>query len=110
VGVWGRSRRLVEHGPSRAEEQAGGWEIPQPAEQQLCGPMEPGLALSAGYSFSKSWHGEAFPKLGVQSAEVSALPGALPQPSMSPASQQSPWLMELMRSAAVSQSPSWISF
>jgi hypothetical protein len=68
-----------------------------------------GLVCWAGCSFNKSWHGEAFHKLGVQSADVSDLPYALPQPSMSPASQQSPWFKELMRSAAVSQLPSWIS-
>jgi hypothetical protein len=43
-----------------------------------------------GCSFSRSWCGEFFHNLGVQSAEVSALPGALPQPSVSPASQQGP--------------------
>jgi hypothetical protein len=48
-------------------------------------------------------------ELGVQSADVSALPGALPQSSMSLDSQQSPWFRELRRSAAVSQMPSWIS-
>jgi hypothetical protein len=32
------------------------------------------------------WCGESFHRLWVQRAEVSALPGALPQPSMSPAS------------------------
>jgi hypothetical protein len=63
------------------------------------------LACSTGCSFSKSWCGEAFHELWVQSANVSALPGALPQPSVSPASQQGPWFMELTRSAAVS---SWI--
>jgi hypothetical protein len=41
-------------------------------------------------SFSRSWCGEAFHDLGVQSAEISALPGALPQPSVFPASQQGP--------------------
>jgi hypothetical protein len=41
-------------------------------------------------SFSVSLCGEAFHKLGVQGAEVSALPGALPQSSVSPASQQGP--------------------
>jgi hypothetical protein len=70
--------------------------------------MGQGLACSAGCSFSKSWCGEAFHELGIQSADVSALPGALPQSSMSPASQQSPLFTEPMRSAAVSQSPSWI--
>jgi hypothetical protein len=37
----------------------------------------------ASCSFSRLCHGEAFHDLGVQSAEVSALPGALPQPSVS---------------------------
>jgi hypothetical protein len=79
------------------------------AEQWLCGPMWWGLACSAGYSFTILWCGEAFHELGVQSADVSALPCVLPQPSVSPAPQQSPWFTELRRSAAVSQSPSWIS-
>jgi hypothetical protein len=77
-----------------------GSEIPQPAEQQLCGSMGQGLACSAGYSFSKLWHGEGFHKLEVQSANVSSLPGVLPQPS--------PWFTELTWSTAVSQLPSWI--
>jgi hypothetical protein len=33
---------------------------------------------STGYSFSRWWHGEASHKLGVQSADVSALPDVLP--------------------------------
>jgi hypothetical protein len=41
-------------------------------------------------SFSVLWGGEAFHGLGVQGAEVSALPSALPKPSVSPASQQGP--------------------
>jgi hypothetical protein len=60
---------------------------------------------SAGYSFSISWCGEAFLEVGVQSADVLALPGALPQSSVSPASQQSPWVTEVRRSVAVSWSP-----
>jgi hypothetical protein len=40
-------------------------------------------------SFSKSWHGKAFLEQGVQGAEVSALPVAFPQPSMSPCSMRS---------------------
>jgi hypothetical protein len=40
--------------------------------------------------FSVLWHGADFHRLGVQGAEVSALPGALPQPSVSLASQQGP--------------------
>jgi hypothetical protein len=38
-------------------------------------------------SFSKSWRGEVFLKLGLQGANISALPYALSQPSVSPASQ-----------------------
>jgi hypothetical protein len=53
-------------------------------------------------SFSVSWHGEHFHGLGVQCAEVSALPGALPQPRMSPASRQGRWFPELMQSVSVS--------
>jgi hypothetical protein len=104
-----RGWSLGEHGHGGIKERAHGLDIPWPAEQQLRGPMESGLVCSTSYSFSISWKGEAFHKLGVQRADVSALPGALPQPSMSPASQQIPWFTELRRSAAVSQLPSWIS-
>jgi hypothetical protein len=90
VEAWGRLCGPVKPGPGGAEEWAGGSEIPQHAEQWLCGPMGQGLVCRTGCSFSLSWHGEAFHELGVQSAKVSALPGALPQPSLSPASQQSP--------------------
>jgi hypothetical protein len=106
VGLKGGS--LGECGPGRAEEQAQRSEILWPVEQRLRGPMGQGLVCSTGCSFSKSWHGEVFHELRVQSADVSALPCALPQPSVSPASQQSPWFTELTRSAAVSPSPSWI--
>jgi hypothetical protein len=41
-------------------------------------------------SFSVSWYVEAFHRLGVQGAKVSALPGALPQPRVCPASHQGP--------------------
>jgi hypothetical protein len=41
-------------------------------------------------SFSLSWYGEASHGIGAQGAEVSALPGAVPQPRMSPASEQGP--------------------
>jgi hypothetical protein len=99
----------VVHGPDWAEGRARRSEIPWPVEQWLCGPMGQGLVCSTSYSFSKLWCGEAFHELGVQSADVSALLGALPQPSVSPVSQQSPWFTELMQSAAVSQLPSWIS-
>jgi hypothetical protein len=67
------------------------------------------LACSAGYYFSIWRHGEAFPKLGVQSADVSALPSPLTQPRVPPVSQQSPWFTELRRSVAVSQLPSLTS-
>jgi hypothetical protein len=40
--------------------------------------------------FSTLCHGESFQDLRVWSAKVSALPGTLPQLSMSPASQQGP--------------------
>jgi hypothetical protein len=91
-----------EHGPGGAEEQAQRLELPWPVEQQLRGAMGPGWACSTISSFSKSWYGEAFHKLGVQSAVLSALPCVLPQPIVSPASEQSPWFMELIWSAAVS--------
>jgi hypothetical protein len=68
-----------------------------------------GLGVQHQLFFSKLWRGEAFHKLGVQSADVSALSGALPQPSVFPASQQSSWIRELTRSAAMSQLPSCIS-
>jgi hypothetical protein len=41
-------------------------------------------------SLSVLWHGETFHGLGVQSAKVSALPGASPLPSVAPVSQQVP--------------------
>jgi hypothetical protein len=104
VGLRGGS---LGSGPGVAEDQAQGSEVPWPAEQRLRGPIWWGLACSAEYSFSILWLGEAFHELGVQSADVSVLPGALPQPRVSPASQQSPWSTELRRSAAVSLS--WIS-
>jgi hypothetical protein len=65
-------------------------------------------AYGAGLSFSIWWHGEASHELGVHSADVSALPGVLPQSSRSPASYQSPWIMEVRRSVAVFWWPSWI--
>jgi hypothetical protein len=75
-------------------------EIPWPVEQQLPGSMGQGLVCSTCSSFSVWWCGEAFHELGVQSADVSVLPGALPQSSMSPASHQSPWITEVRRSVA----------
>jgi hypothetical protein len=82
---------------------------PRIRDPTVLGPMGQGLTCSTGCSFSKSWRGEAFHELGVQSADVSALPGALLQPSVPPASRQSPWFTELTRSLAVSQSPPWIA-
>jgi hypothetical protein len=82
-----------------------------PGMPEGCGLHRPigwGLACSTCYSFSILWPGEAFHELGVQSADVSALPGALPQLIVSPASQKSPWIMEVRRSVAVSWSPSCI--
>jgi hypothetical protein len=52
-----------------------------------------------------TWQAE----LGVQGADVSAFPGALPQSSVSPASYQSPWITEVRSSVAVFRLPSWIS-
>jgi hypothetical protein len=76
----------------------------------LRGPMGWGLACSACCSFSIRWYNSfsITQELGVQSADVKALPGVLPQPSMSPASYQSPWIMEVRRSVAVFQLPTWI--
>jgi hypothetical protein len=88
--------------PGGAEEWAQGSEICQPVDQWLHMPMERGLVYSTSCSFSKSWCREAFHELGVQSADVSALPHALPQPSMSPVSLQSPLFTELMQCTAVS--------
>jgi hypothetical protein len=93
VGLSGGS--LGECGPDGAKEWAQGSEIPWPVEQWLYGPMGLGSGCNASCSFSESFHGEAFHELGVQSADVSVLPGALPQPSVSPASQQSPWFTEI---------------
>jgi hypothetical protein len=83
-------------------------EITQCIEQQLCGPLGLGLPCSTCYYFSIWWGGEASLELGVRSADVSALPGVLPHSSKSPASYQSPWIMEVRRSVAVFWSPSWI--
>jgi hypothetical protein len=59
--------------------------------------------LWPGCSFSKSWCVEAFHVLRVQGAKVSALPGALPYPSLSPAFQQGSQSMEFMQSVFLSQ-------
>jgi hypothetical protein len=77
-GQWGR---LVGSWPSGL---VGGWQPP--------------------FSFNVLWHGEAFHGLGAQDAKVSALPCALPQPSVSPVSQQVPWFWS-SRSLSLSQSP-----
>jgi hypothetical protein len=61
-------------------------------------------------SFCASWCAKAFHGLWVQGAEVSVLPGALPQSSLSPAPQQGPWLPELTQSMSVFQLPFWIFF
>jgi hypothetical protein len=79
-----------------------------------CGAAAPwaygaGLGMQAYYSFIIWWGGEASQELGVQSADVSALPGVLPHSSKSLGSYQSPWITEVRRSVAVFQSPSWIS-
>jgi hypothetical protein len=100
VGVWGSAALVGQRS------RAGGLEIPWCAEQQLRGPMGCGLACSPGYSFSIWWRGEAFHELGVQSADISALPSALPQSSVSPASYQSPWITEVRSSVAVFRLPS----
>jgi hypothetical protein len=90
---------------------------------QGCGPEQPegqrawqngAVALQAygagiwqaSCSFIRSWRGEAFHDLSVWGAMFLALPGALPQSGMSPASRQGLWVT---RSAALSPSPSWIS-
>jgi hypothetical protein len=57
--------------------------------------------LQSACSFSVLWHGEALHRLGVQGAEVSALPCALPQPRVSPVSQHGPSFTELIQSAFV---------
>jgi hypothetical protein len=67
--------------------------------------MGRGLVCSACYSFSVWWCGEASHELGVQSPDVSALPDVLPQSSVSPASYQSPWIIEVRRSVAVVSIP-----
>jgi hypothetical protein len=48
------------------------------------------LGLWPACSFIVLWHGEDFHGLGVQGVEVSAVPGALPQPRVSHVSQQGP--------------------
>jgi hypothetical protein len=103
VGVWGSTALMGQRS------RAGGSEIPQRMEQRLHGPMGWGLVSSACYSFSIWCSGEVSWELGVQSADVSALPGILPHSSKSPASCQSPWITEVRRSVVVFRSPSWIS-
>jgi hypothetical protein len=65
---------------------AGLWSGYCPGLWKLRGPMGWGLACTTSCYFSILWHGETFHELEAQSADVSALPGALPQPSVSPAS------------------------
>jgi hypothetical protein len=84
---------------------AVGLEIPWHMEQWLHRPMRWGLACSTCYSFSIWCGGEDFQELGVQSANVSALPGVLPHSHKPPTSCQSPWITEVRRSVAVFWSP-----
>jgi hypothetical protein len=66
---------------------AGGqWPTRQMGRGQV--PVASGLWPTC--SFSVSWHGEIFHKLGIQGAEVSVFPCALPQPSISRPFQQGP--------------------
>jgi hypothetical protein len=71
VGVWGSTALAGQRSRARRSE------IPWCVEQWLCDPMGWGSACSTGYSFSIWWGREASQELGVQSADVSALPGAL---------------------------------
>jgi hypothetical protein len=48
------------------------------------------LVWQPACSFSVLWLGETLHGLGVYGVEISSLPGSLPQPSMSPLSQQDP--------------------
>jgi hypothetical protein len=89
AGLWGRSlqsRGLVGlQGRVLAVQWSGGpvgWGCGRPMGQRPSGQLP--------CSFSKSWCGKAFHELGSQGAEVSALPVALPQLNVSPASQQGP--------------------
>jgi hypothetical protein len=102
VGVWDSTALAGQRS------MAGGSEITQHAEPLLHGPMWLGLACSACYSFSIWWLGELFHEVGVQSADIPALPDALPQSCVSPASYQSPWITGVRRFLAVFWSPSWI--
>jgi hypothetical protein len=98
LGAWSfrdcaglRGGSLGERCPGGTVERAQGSEIPWPVKQRLRRPVGQKLVCSVNCSFSISWHGEAFHELGIQSTDVSALLCALPQPRVSPASQQSPW-------------------
>jgi hypothetical protein len=104
VGFWG-SIALVGQRSRAKRSEIPWWRV----KQQLSGPMGQGLACSACYSFSIWWHEEASHGLGVQSADVSALPDVLSQSSVSLAYYQSPWITEVRRFVSVFQSPSWIS-
>jgi hypothetical protein len=100
VGAWWRGYLAsLQGGASGAEIPQACWGAGSLAEQRAGGPTRiwgltalgagcptewsgssAGLqngGLAGGCSFSKSWCGEAFHELGVQSANVSALPGAL---------------------------------
>jgi hypothetical protein len=102
VWVWGSTGLVGQRSRAR------GSEIPWCMEQQLRGLMGWGWACSTCYSFSLWWRGEASQELRVWSADVSALPDVLPRSSRFPASYRDPWIMEVRRSVAVFQSPSWI--
>jgi hypothetical protein len=71
---------------------AGQWASGWVAVWQACRVGAQWMAAAWGptCSFSVLWGGGAFHGSGVQGAEVSTLPGALPQPSVSPVSQQGP--------------------
>jgi hypothetical protein len=103
VGVWGSTALAGQRIRTR------GSEIPCCMEQRLLGPMGRGWVCGTCYSFSIWWCGEASHKLKVQSADVSALPGVLPQSSKSQASYQSPQITEVRRSVAVFWLPSSLS-
>jgi hypothetical protein len=103
VGVWGSTALSGQKCGARESE------ISPCVEEWLCEPMGWDLVCRAGYSLSLWWYGEAFYELGTQSVDVSALLGALPQSSVSPASYQCPWITEVRRSVAAFQLPSWIS-
>jgi hypothetical protein len=65
---------------------------------RFVGLWQGGLVCSSGYSTSQGFTCWCF-----------SCPRCFTSAKLSPASQQSPGITELMRSAAMSQSPSWIS-